>query len=858
MSNKTNRSTKKNSSTARGNSVSYRHTINDIMILRHLKEVWLIILLALAGFFLISLGSYHPFDAGWSRTSQHLEIMNIAGNLGAWWADLFLYFFGIPAYLFPISLISCSLINFFNKEFNNNLSLWGIRCFGFIITLLSSCSILSLLEHQQIFVFNWQTPISIGGILGDILSDYFFEHANFWGTVLILSSCLLAGITAMTGISWFNLIKLLYYIVEKIILSGFKCATLGFIMFKNIFNKLLSNIKRLYKKQGAIINKRKTNDKDDTNNFSNIKNIISKFINKLLLVLKKNNDNNSKNNNYNMLVEKPENKFVDKIVLKNNIDLQQQAARNFIKQMENNNKNNKNSNIKLNTNVQKIGTSTNILPNIDLLESSSSADLKYYADNLPDASNIQAKLADFGIIVKIVDIFPGPVVTRVEMELAPGTKASKITTLSKDLARSLSVPSVRVVEVIPGKTVVGLEIPNKKRVLVRLRDVLSSEQYVLSTSCLSLALGKDISGVPIITDLSRMPHLLVAGTTGSGKSVGVNIMLLSILFKATPEDVRLILIDPKMLELSIYDGIPHLLTPVVTDMKDAANALNWCVFEMERRYKLMASIGVRNLSSFNMKAQTAHNTRNPISHPFYNPNVPENANNKKYLEKLPYIVVIIDEFADMMMVVGKKVEEQISRIAQKARAAGIHMILATQRPSVDVITGLIKANIPTRIAFQVSSRIDSRTILDQQGAEQLLGNGDLLYLPPGSGIPVRVHGAFVSDEEVHKVVTCLKEYNKTTKQAAVDLFNLSKMQEISGNNLDFEDCADFDPLYDEAVAIVTSSRKASISYLQRRLKIGFNRAARLIEDMQKQNIVSTQSNGVREVLAPPPPSSQGD
>ena len=324
----------------------------------------------------------------------------------------------------------------------------------------------------------------------------------------------------------------------------------------------------------------------------------------------------------------------------------------------------------------------------------------------------------------------------------------------------------------------------------------------MSSSPVTLALGKDIAGTPMVTDLSRMPHLLVAGTTGSGKSVGVNVMLLSILFKSTPEEVRLILIDPKMLELSIYDGIPHLLAPVVTDMKDAANALNWCVFEMERRYKLMASIGVRNLLSFNHKVQVANNTRNPIAHPFYNPSIPEDTNNnKRYLEKLPYIVVIIDEFADMMMVVGKKVEEQISRIAQKARAAGIHMILATQRPSVDVITGLIKANIPTRIAFQVSSKIDSRTILDQQGAEQLLGNGDLLYLPPGSGIPVRVHGAFVSDEEVHKVVTSIKETAKELIKDHIPI-NLNKITEQLDNNISLDNFTDIDPLYDEAVAII--------------------------------------------------------
>ena len=802
MSNKTNRLNKKSSANNRKNQFN-SHSGANLAIFSYLKESILIILLALGIFFLISFFSYHPFDPGWSRTAQHLQIANMAGNIGAWSADLFLYFFGVLAYLFPIMLIHSCIIILLNKEFNNNLLLWGIRLFGFSITLLSACGIVSLFCHYKIINLHFKMPVSSGGVLGDALSDYFSKHANFWGAIIILTPCMLAGITAMTGISWLNFIKIINLVIKKLLTIVSKNIIYMFVSCKNIIINLYLQLNKINKKYGAVMKS------------SNVISPASR--------------------------PQPSHSPATNVVNSNSIDVQQEAARNFIKQIKN----------KTNIVVKNINNKNSNLPAVNLLEKSTPEDLKYYAENLPDSSNIQAKLADFGISVQIADIFPGPVVTRIEMELAPGTKASKITSLSKDLARSLSVPSVRVVEVIPGKTVVGLEIPNKKRALVRLREILSSEQYTISTSPLTLALGKDISGIPVVTDLSRMPHLLVAGTTGSGKSVGVNVMLLSILFKATPDDVRLILIDPKMLELSIYDGIPHLLTPVVTDMKDAANALNWCVFEMERRYKLMANIGVRNLLSFNHKVQSASNTRNPIMHPFYNAAIPEDINNKKYLEKLPYIVVIIDEFADMMMVVGKKVEEQISRIAQKARAAGIHMILATQRPSVDVITGLIKANIPTRIAFQVSSRIDSRTILDQQGAEQLLGHGDLLYLPPGSGIPVRIHGAFVSDEEVHKVVTSLKE---SVPDGGKDNFviSLAKMQDISDNITDSDNCSELDPLYDEAVAIVTSSRKASISYLQRRLKIGFNRAARLIEDMQSQNVVSTQNNGIREVLAPPP------
>ena len=451
-------------------------------------------------------------------------------------------------------------------------------------------------------------------------------------------------------------------------------------------------------------------------------------------------------------------------------------------------------------------------------------------------------------------------VTRFEIQPAAGIKVSRITGLAKDLARSMAVISVRVVEVIPGKSVVGIEIPNEKRQMVRLSEILSSEAYDRSSSPVTLALGHDIAGSPVVADLGRMPHLLVAGTTGSGKSVGINTMLLSLLFKASPEEVKLILIDPKMLELSVYDGIPHLLTPVITDMKDAASGLRWCVGEMERRYKLMAALGVRNLAGYNRKIEDAIKAGNPITDPLwtFDPSEvgwdgTEEPPEAPTLETLPYIVVVIDEFADMMMIVGKKVEQLIARIAQKARAAGIHLILATQRPSVDVITGLIKANVPTRIAFQVSSKIDSRTILDQGGAEQLLGNGDMLYLPPGTSVPERVHGAFVDDHEVHKVVADWKRrgepnyLSEITDEAAVS--NIA-VPGYSGSEEGGEDDAESDPLYDEAVAFVLESRKASISSVQRKLRVGYNRAARLIEQMEASGVVSPMSsNGSREILA---------
>jgi len=457
---------------------------------------------------------------------------------------------------------------------------------------------------------------------------------------------------------------------------------------------------------------------------------------------------------------------------------------------------------------------------------------------------IETKLGDFGVEVKVLAAYPGPVITRYEVDPATGVKGSQVMNLAKDLARALSMVSVRVVETVPGKSCMALELPNPKRQTVRLSEIIGSKAYHDMASPLTVVLGKDIGGQPVVADLAKMPHLLVAGTTGSGKSVGINAMILSLLYKSEPERVRLIMVDPKMLELSIYEGIPHLLAPVVTDMKHAANALNWCVAEMEKRYKLMAAVGVRNLAGFNKAVTEARKAEKPLTNPFsISPENPEP------LETLPYIVVVIDELADLMMVVGKKVEELIARLAQKARAAGIHLVLATQRPSVDVITGLIKANVPTRIAFQVSSKIDSRTILDQMGAEALLGMGDMLYLAPGTGLPVRVHGAFVADEEVHKVVEHLKrvgppDYVEGILAAAEDDL------EAGGGGEGGED-GEADPLYDQAVEVVLKTRRPSISLVQRHLRIGYNRAARLIEQMERSGLVSSMgSNGNREVVVP--------
>lgn len=496
------------------------------------------------------------------------------------------------------------------------------------------------------------------------------------------------------------------------------------------------------------------------------------------------------------------------------------------------------------------------LPPTSMLDSVAD-DAKGYSDDALEAMSrqVELKLLDFGIDAAVVEVHPGPVITRFELQLAAGIKVSKVSNLAKDLARALSVVSVRIVEVIPGKSHVGLEIPNEYRELVVLSDILRSETYDESSSILTLALGKNISGRPVVVDLAKMPHLLVAGTTGSGKSVALNAMLLSILYKATPQQVRIILIDPKILEFAVYEGIPHLLSPVVTDLREAANALRWCVAEMERRYQLMSALGVRSIQSFNTKVKQAIDKGEPIPDPFASPHEDGEPQDSavETLNPLPSIVIIVDELADMMMVVGKKVEELIARIAQKARAAGIHLILATQRPSVDVITGLIKANIPSRVAFQVSSKVDSRTILDQMGAEQLLGHGDMLYLPPGTSLPDRIHGAFVSDEEVHKVVAFLKQKGTPAYLNEVTQDPEDGRDAIPGlEPIDSQD-GELDPLYDEAIVIVTETRKASISYLQRRLKIGYNRAARIIEEMENSGVVSAVlANGSREVIAPPP------
>ncbi|MBV4533992.1 DNA translocase FtsK [Pseudomonas sp. SWRI107] len=776
-----------------------------------LKEGALIAVGALCLYLWMALVTYDTSDPGFSHTSNVEQVQNAAGRAGAYFADILFMVLGYFAYIFPL-LLGIKTWQIFRErhqpwQWSGWLFSW--RLIGLVFLVLSGAALAHIHFHQSATL-----PFSSGGALGESLGDLARSLLNVQGSTLMFIALFLFGLTVFTDLSWFKVMDLTGKITLDL-LELVQGAATRWWEARNERKRLVAQLREVDEQVDEVVAPVVPDKREQIKARERI-------------------------------LER------DEALTKHVAQREQQPAPVInipaapVKAPEPSKRVMKEKQTPLFVDSAVEGT----LPPISILDPAEEKKIEYSPESLAGVGHLlEIKLKEFGVEVSVDSIHPGPVITRYEIQPAAGVKVSRIANLAKDLARSLAVTSVRVVEVIPGKTTVGIEIPNENRQMVRFSEVLSSAQYDEAKSPVALALGHDIGGKPVITDLAKMPHLLVAGTTGSGKSVGVNAMILSILFKSGPEDARLIMIDPKMLELSIYEGIPHLLCPVVTDMKDAANALRWSVAEMERRYKLMAAMGVRNLAGFNRKIKDAQEAGEVIYDPLYRRESMDDE--APTLKTLPTIVVVVDEFADMMMIVGKKVEELIARIAQKARAAGIHLILATQRPSVDVITGLIKANIPTRMAFQVSSKIDSRTIIDQGGAEQLLGHGDMLYMPPGTSLPIRVHGAFVSDEEVHRVVEAWKlrgapDYNDDILNGVEEAGSGFE----SGGGGDSDD-SESDALYDEAVQFVLESRRASISAVQRKLKIGYNRAARMIEAMEMAGVVtSMNSNGSREVIAP--------
>lgn len=797
-----------------------------------LKEGALIAVGALCLYLWMALVTYDTADPGFSHTSNAEQVQNAAGRAGAYFADILFMVLGYFAYIFPL-LLAIKTWQIFRErhqpwQWSGWLFSW--RLIGLVFLVLSGAALAHIHFHPSANI-----PFSAGGALGESLGDLARNLLNVQGSTLMFIALFLFGLTVFTDLSWFKVMDL----TGKITLDLFELvqgAASRWWEARNERKRLEAQLREVDdpvfdlggkgdRREPAKAQLRERAEPVMTRDEPPARPVVPREA----AVARES--------------AAPRETVVARaqpaapVIIPPTADKAPEPSKRVMKE--------KQAPLFIDSAVE--GT----LPSISILDPAEQKKIEYSPESLAGVGQLlEIKLKEFGVEVAVDSIHPGPVITRYEIQPAAGVKVSRIANLAKDLARSLAVTSVRVVEVIPGKTTVGIEIPNENRQMVRFSEVLSSPQFDENKSPVTLALGHDIGGKPVITDLAKMPHLLVAGTTGSGKSVGVNAMILSILFKSGPEDARLIMIDPKMLELSIYEGIPHLLCPVVTDMKDAANALRWSVAEMERRYKLMAAMGVRNLAGFNRKIKDAQEAGEVIHDPLYRRESMDDE--PPTLKTLPTIVVVVDEFADMMMIVGKKVEELIARIAQKARAAGIHLILATQRPSVDVITGLIKANIPTRMAFQVSSKIDSRTIIDQGGAEQLLGHGDMLYMPPGTSLPIRVHGAFVSDDEVHRTVEAWKlrgapDYNDDILNGVEEA---GSGFDGGGGGGDGED-SESDALYDEAVQFVLESRRASISAVQRKLKIGYNRAARMIEAMEMAGVVTPMnSNGSREVIAP--------
>ncbi len=837
---------------------------------RGLREIALLSVIAVALFFLISLITFRNDDAGWTHSGSVQTIVNSGGVFGAWLADFMLSFFGLCAYVFPFVLVWQGYLTYSQQRIEQSRWIMAVQWFGAVVSITTADALFSFYPLH----LNIELPHSAGGILGQEFGAFLAVAFGNTGATLLLLLILFASLRLFTEIS----------VVSVLDFVGKHSFNFSRAFYQNVSTTLQQHRSSLAAQDKHIdeveveveIDEKKQINTPRKRGFSKITpNAVPKYA-------PTENENSS---NFDDFFDE----LKDDVFEGTGTVAKTKPARKLKHDESSDNLNNEHqdestSTKKFNSFIEKIKTvkaevidkvaekkslkvaaakkvkaphypKRNKLPTLDLLDERDTHVIGYSETDLEEMSRlVEDILNDFNVTVTVVGFHPGPVITRFEVQPAAGVKVSRISGLSKDLARALSVTSVRIVEIIPGKSVVGLEIPNQEREMVTLRELLKSTPFEYAKSYLTLALGKDIAGVPMVADLAKMPHALVAGTTGSGKSVAINTMILSLLYKASPEQVRLIMIDPKMLELSVYEGIPHLLTPVVTDMKEASNALRWAVGEMERRYKLMSKMGVRNLAGFNQVIEEAASRGETIRDPMFQLINPlEDGEDFPTLSTLPSIVIVIDELADMMMIVGKKVEELIARLAQKARAAGIHLILATQRPSVDVLTGLIKANVPTRISFQVSSRIDSRTILDQGGAETLLGNGDMLFLPSGTSIPIRAHGAFVDDHEVHRVVEFLKQTGPTNYLTEITKEVSDGGDGFGGGSSGYGGNSESDPLYDEAVRFVTESRKASISSVQRRFKVGYNRAATIIEAMEVAGVVSTaENNGTRVVLAPPP------